>query len=742
MEHLMKFLSKKLVLIVLLSTLPLQAHAGWMPQWLSTVSQSLQPITNFIKDHKGAFIVGAGALLCTGFVGGYFYYKNYKKTLNTSEEPTEEKEKLQQNTENKPLKTEDGEEVTQKDPQQEERKEEIEKDKEKNVSENGFILVSASEQSQPEEIVTPTITTNHLVDSKEDKKEKETEVLPEKESHPEASPVMTAENNDKIQWRKGKEKLPTVNEQYLKKGENENNEREKEKEQENLSHEKTTQWLYQTFIDWDKVCKHLRDYKLPKVVGHDKRNKELAIPLKELEIALDHYFDLLKDDFEIFQNPQHWVNEEVAQNLMKSIQSEKNKAVFDPFVQKLVVNPGSTIAFHGDIHGDIKSLNAFIQDLATKGYLDEENPFKIARDKKDFYIIFLGDFTDRGWYGPEVIYTVLRLKHANPNRVFMVRGNHEDATMNKKEAKNGANGFFAQLRGKYRIKKTNSIFEKINKLYETLPLALYLGTQGANKTNYLLCCHGGVEVGFDPRTLLNHKEKIAFTKLNTLDREGALSQLVNDNNLFQLFKGVKRSLTPIGLAENIIQNLETAYLEPYLPQGIITPLQSDGKKFISTIGFQWNDYEVRVETELLRNYYFVKDNPGRGWIIGKTFNQAALTLQSDAHNKIRGVMRAHQHTANPENLTPMMKRIFNTDHLDHDENIGVGKLWIQPGEKPGHSLWDNIVCTFNVSPHTPYQVLGYRYDTYGLLTTAEKFSDWKLEVCRIEVLKKQRKTKT
>ena len=49
--------------------------------------------------------------------------------------------------------------------------------------------------------------------------------------------------------------------------------------------------------------------------------------------------------------------------------------------------------------------------------------------KPNTYMVFLGDYTDRGNYGIEVLYTMLRLKLANPEQVFMARGNHEDIQM-------------------------------------------------------------------------------------------------------------------------------------------------------------------------------------------------------------------------------------------------------------------------------------------------------------------------
>ncbi len=44
--------------------------------------------------------------------------------------------------------------------------------------------------------------------------------------------------------------------------------------------------------------------------------------------------------------------------------------------------------------------------------------------------VFNGDFVDRGAHSLEVIGLLLALKVSMPNRVWLVRGNHEDRAMN------------------------------------------------------------------------------------------------------------------------------------------------------------------------------------------------------------------------------------------------------------------------------------------------------------------------
>ena len=69
-----------------------------------------------------------------------------------------------------------------------------------------------------------------------------------------------------------------------------------------------------------------------------------------------------------------------------------------------------------DLHGDLESL---IQIMKESNFLQ-----KMSQSNNAF-LIFLGDYGDRGEYSKEVYYIVLKLKLAFPNQVVLMRGNHE-----------------------------------------------------------------------------------------------------------------------------------------------------------------------------------------------------------------------------------------------------------------------------------------------------------------------------
>jgi len=70
----------------------------------------------------------------------------------------------------------------------------------------------------------------------------------------------------------------------------------------------------------------------------------------------------------------------------------------------------------GDLHGDLESL---VQILGSSRFIEK------ARRNGNSILVFLGDYGDRGSYSPEVYYVVLKLKELFPEKVVLMRGNHE-----------------------------------------------------------------------------------------------------------------------------------------------------------------------------------------------------------------------------------------------------------------------------------------------------------------------------
>jgi hypothetical protein len=366
-----------------------------------------------------------------------------------------------------------------------------------------------------------------------------------------------------------------------------------------------------------------------------------------------------------------------------------NAIPFEPFAQKLSLPSNSEVYFRGDLHGDVRSLLANLKWLNEQGYL---RGFDIARS--NFHMVFLGDFTDRGAYGVEVLYTLLRLKLANPERVFLTRGNHEEAAMQSRY------GFFQEGQGKYG-REFNAL--KIGRASDFFPVVIYVGTG----SNFIQCNHGGMEPGFSPRALLEGSGASSFQFIGLLSQQRFLSA---HNGLF-------------GDAE--ARQLARDAFRDFRPEAPTDP---------DVLGFMWNDFTVQNgEPEFARD-------PGRAYIYGARTTAAILRSASTPTHEVRAVFRAHQHSTVPN---PMMRRLVASRGVFRHWQAGdvpllldapVAKLRGVLQQEEVRSIPPGSVWTFNVGADSAYgRGNEYDFDAFGLLQLAPEFAGWKLRVVNVSV---------
>ena len=364
---------------------------------------------------------------------------------------------------------------------------------------------------------------------------------------------------------------------------------------------------------------------------------------------------------------------------------------FVPFAARHRVAPGVRVFFHGDLHGDIHSLVTYLDHLNRAGHLDG---FRLTRP--DLRLAFLGDYTDRGKYGVEVLYTLLRLKLANPDQVLLVRGNHEDISLVARY------GFLAEVSAKYG--RTFDIRRTI-RLYDFLPTVVYLGSG----TNVIQCNHGGVEPGFDPSTLLSAPEDTTFQRLGRLDQRRFLTA-----------EKAWISRLPDATRQALESNLTD-----FQPLSPTTP---------TVLGFMWNDF-----TAVAGEAQFAVD-PGRAFVYGDETTRRILGRNSGPTHRVRAIFRGHQHAAD---WTPVMRRLVAGGGLfrhwqTHDH---LARLDAPPETLARHletaeirRIPDASVWTFNVSPDSVYGLgCGFTFDTAGELTVADAWEDWSLRVLNFAV---------
>ena len=128
--------------------------------------------------------------------------------------------------------------------------------------------------------------------------------------------------------------------------------------------------------------------------------------------------------------------------------------------QKMLVELEAPLHVCGDIHGQYYDLLRIFEHC---GYPGEYN------------YLFLGDYVDRGKQSLETICLLLCYKIKYPEKVTLLRGNHESSVTNR------IYGFYDECKRRYNIK----LWKCFTDLFNVLPVAALIDDK-------ILCMHGGL----------------------------------------------------------------------------------------------------------------------------------------------------------------------------------------------------------------------------------------------------------
>ncbi|KAK8797073.1 hypothetical protein WA158_004283 [Blastocystis sp. Blastoise] len=134
----------------------------------------------------------------------------------------------------------------------------------------------------------------------------------------------------------------------------------------------------------------------------------------------------------------------------------------------------SPIYIFGDFHGNMSDLMSFAKVLWPLGMHLTPGCF-----------LFLGDYVDRGPYSLEVLTYLFAQKILLPEKVFLLRGNHELKAVNGWESFYGTKCFLGQLKQRFGAVTGKLMWNAANSVFDCLPFAAVVD-------DVIFCVHGGI----------------------------------------------------------------------------------------------------------------------------------------------------------------------------------------------------------------------------------------------------------
>ena len=100
--------------------------------------------------------------------------------------------------------------------------------------------------------------------------------------------------------------------------------------------------------------------------------------------------------------------------------------------------------------------------------------------------VFLGDYVDRGMFSYEVVMTLYALKLCYPNKITLLRGNHECRQMTENF------NFLIEVEEKFDME----VYDLVMETFDALPLAALVD-------NKILAVHGGISPDLQSMQAIN-----------------------------------------------------------------------------------------------------------------------------------------------------------------------------------------------------------------------------------------------
>ncbi|XP_016157558.1 PREDICTED: serine/threonine-protein phosphatase PP1-gamma catalytic subunit [Ficedula albicollis] len=175
------------------------------------------------------------------------------------------------------------------------------------------------------------------------------------------------------------------------------------------------------------------------------------------EAAPPHYFPSRERKDSAMRGSKPGKNVQLQENEIRGL-CLKSREIF--LSQPILLELEAPLKICGDIHGQYYDL---LRLFEYGGFPPESN------------YLFLGDYVDRGKQSLETICLLLAYKIKYPENFFLLRGNHECASINR------IYGFYDECKRRYNIK----LWKTFTDCFNCLPIAAIVDEK-------IFCCHGGL----------------------------------------------------------------------------------------------------------------------------------------------------------------------------------------------------------------------------------------------------------
>lgn len=177
------------------------------------------------------------------------------------------------------------------------------------------------------------------------------------------------------------------------------------------------------------------------------------------------------------------------------LQEHEVKLLCDSVIEVLIEEANvqrvdSPVTICGDIHGQ---------------FYDLVELFRVGGECPQTNYLFMGDFVDRGFYSVETFLLLLSLKVRYPDRVTLIRGNHESRQITQ------VYGFYDECVKKY---ASSTVWRYCTEVFDYLAL-------GALIDGRVFCVHGGLS------PVINSLDQIrVIDRKQEVPHEGAMCDLL------------------------------------------------------------------------------------------------------------------------------------------------------------------------------------------------------------------------